>query len=188
MTMAKKKMSTPKVKEKEREIKRKKNLAVKGTGEKRRMLNSSRGSSTVQHDVSPVQLTSNSQPLTSHKRFSFKKLFDTKRKKIIGILVLLFIIFDFWVFWDLPLPSQLNTNQTPVSTKLFDRNGKLLYEIYADKRSTPVTLEDIPENIKHATISIEDKDFYNHIGIDIVGIARAAYKTVFQQKLEGGST
>jgi penicillin-binding protein 1C len=177
MTMATKKVSASKIKEKERDIKRKKNLAVKGTSERER----SQIPDQVRNDTHAVHLI-------PKKRWSFKGIFNTKWKKIIGVLVFLFIIFDFWVFWDLPLPSQLNDNQTPVSTKLFDRNGNLLYEIYADKRSTPITLSDIPENVKHATISIEDKDFYNHIGIDIVGITRAAYKTIFKQKLEGGST
>ncbi len=118
----------------------------------------------------------------------FKKLFNTKRKKILWGFFLVFIIFDFWLFWDLPLPSQLSNSQVPVSTKVFDRNGKLLYEIYADKKSTPVKLDEIPEYVKQATISIEDKDFYNHYGVDITGVLRAAYKTVFKQKLEGGST
>lgn len=180
MTMVKKKVSAPKMKEKERELKRKKNQAVKGT-EQRKMLKQ------VQHEVSTHELSSKSKPLIP-KKLSFKKLFNTKWKKISAFAFLLFIIFDFWLFWDLPLPSQLDTNQTPVSTRLFDRNGKLLYEIYADKRSTPITLSDIPDTVKQATISIEDKDFYNHYGVDFVGIGRAVYKTIFKQKLEGGST
>lgn len=116
------------------------------------------------------------------------KLFRTNRGRTFLILFVLGWGFLVWLFWDLPLPTQLSNSQVPVSTKLFDRNGKLLYEIYADKKSTPVALTDIPENVKNATIAIEDKDFYNHYGIDITGIIRAAYKTIFKQKLEGGST
>jgi penicillin-binding protein 1C len=122
------------------------------------------------------------------KRWSFKRLVNTKRKKFLAFLFLVCMGFGIWLFWDLPLPSQLATSQVPVSTRLFDRNGKPLYEIYADKKSTPVKLEEIPENVKQATIAIEDKDFYNHHGVAITGILRAAYKTVFRQKLEGGST
>jgi 1A family penicillin-binding protein len=110
----------------------------------------------------------------------------TKKRISLGIFVL-FIVFNVWVFWGIPLPSQIS-NQDVVSTKLFDRKGKLIYEIYADKRRTPVKLSDIPDNVKHATISIEDKDFYKHPGFSVIGIGRGFYKTIFEGKLEGGST
>lgn len=93
-----------------------------------------------------------------------------------------------WIFWGIPLPTSLSTKEFPVSTKLFDRNGELIYEIYADKRSSPVKLNDLPTSVKDATISVEDKDFYKHKGISFTGIARAAYNTLFKQKLQGGST
>lgn len=99
---------------------------------------------------------------------------------VLGLLI--------WVFWDIPLPSQLAIQQIPVSTKIYDRNGELLYEIYADKKSTPYRLSEIPEHVKNATIAIEDKDFYKHSGISIAGIARALYKTIVEGKLQGGST
>lgn len=93
-----------------------------------------------------------------------------------------------WIFWGIPLPTTLTTKDFPVSTKLFDRNGELIYEIYADKRSSPVKLSELPQVVKDATIAIEDKDFYKHRGISITGIARAAFNTIFKQKLQGGST
>jgi len=46
----------------------------------------------------------------------------------------------------------------------------------------------LPEYVKEATISIEDKNFYTHHGFDTGGILRAAWKTVTGQRLEGGST
>ncbi len=93
-----------------------------------------------------------------------------------------------WFLWGLPLPTQLGNKQFPVSTKIYDRKGKLIYEIFADKRRSPVELEDLPDYIQQATIAIEDKDFYKHPGFSIQGMTRAAYKIVFQKKLEGGST
>jgi len=110
-----------------------------------------------------------------------------KKIKILTVLLAAFTTIGFWLFWDIPMINKLN--QTPVvSTKLFDRNGQLLYEIYADQRRTPLALEEIPEQVKQATIAIEDKDFYKHYGFSVSGMARAFYKTVFQKKLEGGST
>lgn len=93
-----------------------------------------------------------------------------------------------WIFWGVPLPTQLTSQQVPVSTKLFDRNGKLLYEIYAEKRRNPVDIDELPDYVWQATIAIEDKDFYKHYGISIPGMTRAAYKIVSGKRLEGGST
>jgi len=93
-----------------------------------------------------------------------------------------------WLFWGIPLPTSLSSKQYPVSTKLFDRNGKLIYEIFLDKRRTPIKIDEIPGYIKTSTIAIEDKDFYKHFGFSTTGIIRAAYSTVFKQKLQGGST
>ena len=119
-----------------------------------------------------------------------EKLLKSKniRKEKIFVFWGILLAISLWIFWDIPSPTSLTSNHTPISTKLFDRNGKLIYEIYADKRSTPVNLDEIPTHIKEATISIEDKDFYKHHGVDLMGIMRAAYNTVFKRKLQGGST
>jgi penicillin-binding protein 1C len=117
-----------------------------------------------------------------------KKFFRDERriKKYIFLSVLASIFL--YLFWGIPFPTQLSNQQFPVSTKLFDRKGKLIFEIYTEKRSTPIKLEDLPEHVKQATISIEDKDFYEHYGVSLTGIARAAYNIVFKRKLQGGST
>ena len=114
----------------------------------------------------------------------------TKKIKLIKRLAYFGVLFgiSFWLFWDIPLPTNLTKDSVPVSTKLFDRNGKLLFEIYSDKRSTPVALEDLPDYVKEATISIEDKDFYKHYGVSVTGITRALYKTIIKGRLQGGST
>lgn len=93
-----------------------------------------------------------------------------------------------YLFWGIPLPTQLTTNNQPVSTKIFDRNSNLVYEIYTNKRRTPISLSEMPSNLKNATISIEDKNFYANGGFDYVGIARALFNTVFKHNLQGGST
>jgi len=117
-----------------------------------------------------------------------KKYFknEKSRKKFIFISVVGTVLL--WLFWGIPLPTNLSSEQYPVSTKLFDRNGELIYEIYTEKRRTPIDLEDIPEHVKLATISIEDKDFYTHYGFSPIGITRAAVNIVFKRKLQGGST
>lgn len=110
-------------------------------------------------------------------------------KKILALLFpLMLFLFLGWVFYGIPSPEKLESGNLPVSTKIFDRNGQLIYEIYANQRRSPVKIEEIPDFVKQATIAIEDKDFYKHHGFSINGIIRAIYKTVFQRKVQGGST
>jgi len=94
-----------------------------------------------------------------------------------------------WTFLaDLPSPKNLSRDLFPISTKIFDRNGQLLYEIYAEENRTPVKISELPPHVLQATVAIEDKNFYTHHGFDTGGIIRAAYKTLSGQRLEGGST
>ena len=107
----------------------------------------------------------------------------------VGLLTVGLAILSVWYFTrDLPNPKLLETRQVPQTTKIFDRNGKLLFNIYTDQNRTVVPLGEIPDSLKRATIAIEDKDFYKHRGFDIFGIIRAARKTVFERTLQGGST
>ena len=95
----------------------------------------------------------------------------------------------FFIFLsDLPKLSNLSVNYIPKTTKILDRNGTLLYEIYANQNRTIVTLDRVPKKLQEATIAIEDKDFYKHNGFDLKGIARALYIDVAKRELQGGST
>ena len=93
-----------------------------------------------------------------------------------------------YLFWGIPLPTKLISETLPVSTKIFDRNSRLIYEIYTDRKRTPIKLNEIPVYLKNATVSIEDKDFYKHQGVSYTGIARALYNTIFKHEVQGGST
>ncbi|MBU1129754.1 transglycosylase domain-containing protein, partial [Patescibacteria group bacterium] len=110
-----------------------------------------------------------------------------KKKWWLGLLVLALLLFGF-LMRDLPSPRKLSTFEYPESSRIFDRKGKLLYEIYADKNRVVVGLDQIPENLKEATIAIEDAKFYKHFGFDLKGIARGLYRTIFKKRLQGGST
>ncbi len=88
----------------------------------------------------------------------------------------------------LPNPELLSRRDLEVTTKIFDRNGILLYEVYADQNRTPVPLTQIPAYVVNATIAIEDQDFYNHQGFSLRAIARAIKETVINNRIQGGST
>jgi len=95
-----------------------------------------------------------------------------------------------WISRDLPNPNTLMTREIPQSTKIYDRTGQvLLYEIHGEEKRSLVKIEDIPETMKQATISIEDRQFYEHHGVNWMSIMRAVYVDVIQQrKAQGAST
>lgn len=88
----------------------------------------------------------------------------------------------------LPNPQLLTRRDLEVTTKIFDRKGILLYEIYTDQNRTPLPLAQIPKYMQEATIAIEDKDFYKHPGFSVSGIVRAARETLLNNQVQGGST
>ena len=107
---------------------------------------------------------------------------------IIPLVVIAGLAYWF-IFRDFPSPSRLTNPDIPQTTKIVDRNGKLLYDIFVDKNRTQVPLTQIPKHVQQATISIEDKDFYKHVGVNpIGGILRALYEIIFKRQLQGGST
>jgi len=89
---------------------------------------------------------------------------------------------------DVPSPRKLVGDSYPESSMVYDRNGRLLYEIYAETRRTTVNLKEIPEILVEATLAIEDTNFYKHNGFDFKGIMRGLFRTVFEKRLQGGST
>ena len=109
---------------------------------------------------------------------------------LLGNLVSLILIayFSFLIFKDLPSPTKLLNRQQSLSTKIYDRNGTLLYKIYRGKNRTPISLKALPAFVIQATIAIEDKDFYHHNGLSLRGIIRAVYQNIILGEKTGGST
>ncbi len=77
----------------------------------------------------------------------------------------------------LPQNGDLKPIQVTQSTKIYDRYGNLLFEVFDPNggRRTLVAPQDIPQVLKDATIATEDPTFYDNPGIDVQGIARAFY-------------
>jgi penicillin-binding protein 1A len=74
---------------------------------------------------------------------------------------------------DLPDYSQLQNYEPPVMTRIHAADGSLLAE-YANERRLYLPIQAIPKLVTNAFIAAEDKSFYQHPGIDVYGIARAA--------------
>lgn len=92
-----------------------------------------------------------------------------------------------WYAKDLPRPDKI-VREEGFSTRIYDRNGEVLYDVFADQKRTPVQIDQIPLALQQATIAIEDKNFYEHKGFDMAGMLRAARNIVLYRKLQGGST
>ncbi|WP_029214873.1 transglycosylase domain-containing protein [Kallotenue papyrolyticum] len=75
------------------------------------------------------------------------------------------------------------------TSRILDRNGRLLYEFISQGRRDPVKLDQISPHLINATIAIEDKHFWTNPGVDYLGIARAAYLNLTRGDIvSGGST
>ena len=106
------------------------------------------------------------------------------------ILVVLFILTFFYYSRQLPNPNNWQNRKIIQSTKIYDRDNKnLLYEIHGEEKRTIIPFDEIPKVIKDATIVAEDAEFYNHSGVNIRGILRAAWADIKGGALlEGGSS
>ncbi|NMB56992.1 penicillin-binding protein [Candidatus Beckwithbacteria bacterium] len=92
-----------------------------------------------------------------------------------------------WYAKDLPQPDKI-VRKEGFATKIYDRSGKLLYEVFADEKRIPVSLNNVSDSMKKATVAVEDKNFYNHQGFDILSYPRIAYNILFKHRVIGGST
>ena len=104
----------------------------------------------------------------------------------------MFGISTLWYFSiGLPDYKKLSNYQPPISSRVYSDNGKLIAE-YAIEKRLFVPYESIPEKVINSFLSAEDKNFFNHPGIDAKGILRAIFnnlKNISQNKrLEGAST
>ena len=114
-----------------------------------------------------------------------------KRLFLIGVVGVLFLaILVVYYSKDLPSPNKVIDRSIAQSTKIFDRTGeKLLYEVSGQQKRTLVELKDIPQEAIWATISVEDKKFYQHGGISLRGTSRSILVDIFTgSKAQGGST
>lgn len=100
------------------------------------------------------------------------------------------LIFYITILKDLPSPTQLGQQDNiALATKIYDRSGVLLYDIYADQNRTWIPISEIPKSLQQATIAVEDKDFYKHKGVNPVGgVLRAVIAMLTGQQLQSGST
>jgi len=112
---------------------------------------------------------------------------------IIVVLSAFFLLFSaLWYFsTGLPDYKKLESYEPPVSSRVYASNGDLIAE-YAIEKRLFIPYEAIPKTVINAFLSAEDKNFFNHPGIDPQGIIRAVINNfeniINNKRLEGAST
>ena len=118
--------------------------------------------------------------------------FSVKFSIIFLLVIVFFTLSTLWYFSiGLPDYKKLSNYQPPISSRVYSGDGRLIAE-YAIQKRLFVPFNSIPETVVNAFLSAEDKNFFNHPGIDAKGILRATFnniKNLSQNKrLEGAST
>ena len=100
-------------------------------------------------------------------------------------MALLFI----YVSFSLPDPNRLLGRDVPESTKIYDREDNLLYEVHGEFKRTLINLDQMSPFVQKATIAAEDKNFYSHAGVSVTGTIRSLLvDIIYREKRQGGST
>ncbi|HEX3349417.1 MAG TPA: PBP1A family penicillin-binding protein [Acetobacteraceae bacterium] len=93
-----------------------------------------------------------------------------------------------WFAWDLPRPEAALDAARKPSLTLEDRSGHV-FATFGDVVGEPLRLADLPHALPAAAVSVEDRRFYQHGAIDLVGIARALFVNLRARRVvQGGST
>jgi len=132
------------------------------------------------------------------KKSKLRKLISIKNIKNVVLTAVIFVVIGFislviifiFLVRDIPDPNTIITRKVSESTKIYDgKKETILYDVHDKEKRTIVPWENISDSIKHATLAIEDPDFYKHQGIDLRGIARAFFENIKNlQTNQGGST
>ena len=126
----------------------------------------------------------------SLKRNSREIVVDVLIFGFAGLILLMATVLIWLSTLEIPDLSSFEERRIQQSTKIYDKTGEvMLYDLHQDVRRTVVPYDQISHHVKNATVAIEDDQFYNHFGIDIKAIIRAAVSNVQEGGLgQGGST
>ena len=104
----------------------------------------------------------------------------------VALAMVLFLIVSTLVFLYAPLPFD---PPVPLQTAfVYDRDGQLIARIRPDEDRVLLDLEQIPQHVRNAVIASEDERFYDHGGVDVKAILRAAWNDIRGRPIQGGST
>ncbi len=104
---------------------------------------------------------------------------------VVGVLLVIFAVA--WAYPSLPSIDALTDYQPKIPLRVYSAEGLLIGE-FGEERRNLVRFADVPLTMKQAILAAEDDRFYQHSGIDTVGIARAAFNNFIGGAKQGAST
>lgn len=114
---------------------------------------------------------------------------------LVGFLSIMFLVvvvggaYLFLIQQSLPSDQELLKRESAESSKIYSRDGTLLYAFHGEYNRTSIGLDRMSKDLVNATIAVEDKDFYKHGAISLAGIARAMIANQRSgTSIQGGST
>ncbi|MDR2387404.1 MAG: transglycosylase domain-containing protein, partial [Deltaproteobacteria bacterium] len=116
----------------------------------------------------------------------FKWAFWTATSLILFGLLVIFLCYAYFS-QGLPSVDGLRNYKPKTVTFFYAQDGQIIGE-YSHERRIVKPLSAMPESLKQAYLATEDANFYQHGGVNPVAIVRAAYKTIFEDHIQGGST
>lgn len=161
---------------------------------KRKLLAFADNIKNIRSKTTPINksVAGNNEVLVHRKYASKKLVFLTYLSTVVLVGVVAMFVISMIVFavlsYQLPSPDKLLNRSQELSTKILDRKGRPIYEVYGEKNRELVQLTAISPNLVHATLATEDADFYIHSGFSPRGMLRAVKNTFFGGDLQGGST
>ncbi len=125
-------------------------------------------------------------PLARRRRAGWRLTRWAMLAAIWGALTLALLLL--WFAWDLPRPeAALDAARRPGLT-LEDRSGRV-FATFGDLVGDPLRLRDMPAYLPKAAVAVEDRRFWSHPGIDLIGMLRAAAVNLRARRVvQGGST
>ena len=143
-----------------------------------------------------LEKTSHSYKTFYHRRYG--KHIKKVKGPFLFLLKLMAVFFGIFFFFiggiwfifgrDLPDVRQLRDMNFDQTTRIYDREGNVLYSIFDIENRKYVPLNQIGKDSINATIAIEDKNFYHHFGFDILGMVRAQMKNFQDDKITQGAS
>ena len=122
------------------------------------------------------------------KKFLFSKFTLFAALAVLLVCILGTAVFMRYIISGIPPVYEMEEYTPSLTSKVFDRNGKLVHEFSIEKRSM-VPLEQIPVDLQNGVVAMEDRDFFKHAGFSIRGIIRALINDVITGRAkQGGST
>lgn len=123
------------------------------------------------------------------RKVHFSSIFGRISLAFLCTLIISGVVFVIYIYWNTPSIDKLLSENISQTSIIYDRTGEhILYEMHGEENRKVISHEEIPDDVRRATVASEDSDFYNHPGIDMKAILRALSADVASSGKEQGAS